>query len=82
MSATIQATDLAAGHGARSLFSGLDLEVPEGARTSDLERLRTGPTTVSGKAMVAALDRVAPSLDGRVPKRVIVVPGRIVTVVV
>ena len=30
----------------------------------------------------AALDRVAPSLDGRVPKRVIVVPGRIVTVVV
>ena len=29
----------------------------------------------------AALDRVAPSLDGRVPKRVIVVPGRIVTVV-
>ena len=35
------------------------LEVPEGARTSDLERLRTGPTTVSGKAMVAALDRVA-----------------------
>ena len=35
------------------------LEVPEGARTSDLERLRTGPTTVSGKAMVAARDRVA-----------------------
>ena len=30
----------------------------------------------------AALDRVAPTLDGRVPKRVIVVPGRIVTVVV
>ena len=35
------------------------LEVPDGARISDLERLRTGPTTVSGKAMVAALDRVA-----------------------
>ena len=33
--------------------------MPDGARTSDLERLRTGPTTVSGKAMVAALDRVA-----------------------
>ena len=33
------------------------LEVPDGI--SDLERLRTGPTTVSGKAMVAALDRVA-----------------------
>jgi len=30
----------------------------------------------------AALDRVAQSLDGRQPKRVIVVPGRIVTVVV
>ena len=30
----------------------------------------------------AALDRVAQSLDGREPKRVIVVPGRIVTVVV
>ena len=35
------------------------LEVPEGARTSDLERLRRGPTRVSGKAMVAALDRVS-----------------------
>jgi len=31
----------------------------EGARTSDLERLRRGPTRVSGKAMVAALDRVS-----------------------
>jgi len=35
------------------------LEVPEGARASDLERLRRGPTRVSGKAMVAALDRVS-----------------------
>ncbi len=35
------------------------LEVPDGARISDLERLRKGPTTLSGKAMVAALDRVA-----------------------
>jgi len=35
------------------------LEVPEGARTSDLERLRRAPTRVSGKAMVAALDRVS-----------------------
>lgn len=38
---------------------GFLLEVPEGARTSDLERLRRGPTRVSGKAMVAALDRVS-----------------------
>ena len=35
------------------------LEVPDGAKVSDLERLRKGPTTPSGKAMVAALDRVA-----------------------
>ncbi len=35
------------------------LEVPDGARFSDLERLRNGPRTRSGKAMVAALDRVA-----------------------
>jgi len=35
------------------------LEVPDGVRTSDLERLRKGPTSVSGKGMVAALDRVA-----------------------
>jgi TnpA family transposase len=35
------------------------LEVPDGATISDLERLRKGPTTPSGKAMVAALDRVA-----------------------
>ena len=35
------------------------LEVPEGSRTSDLERLRTSPTTVSGKALTAALGRAA-----------------------
>ena len=35
------------------------LEVPDEARTSDLERLRNGPTTPSGKGMVAALERVA-----------------------
>ena len=35
------------------------LEVPAGARTSDLERLRRGPTRVSGRAMGAALDRVS-----------------------
>lgn len=35
------------------------LEIPEGARTSDLERLRRGPTRVSGRAMGAALDRVS-----------------------
>jgi len=44
-------------------YVGLDgsrcAELPEGARTSDLERLRRGPTRVSGKAMVAALDRVS-----------------------
>jgi leucyl-tRNA synthetase len=44
------------------------IEVPADAETATIE--------------AAALDRVAPSLDGRVPKRVIVVPGRIVTVVV
>jgi len=35
------------------------LEIPDGARTSELERLRRGPTRVSGRAMVAALDRVS-----------------------
>jgi hypothetical protein len=35
------------------------LEIPDGARTSDLERLRRGPTRVSGRAMAAALDRVS-----------------------
>jgi TnpA family transposase len=35
------------------------LEVPEGARSSDLERMRKGPTTASGKSMASALDRVA-----------------------
>ncbi len=35
------------------------LEVPDGSRISDLERLRTGPTKPSGKAMVTALERVA-----------------------
>ena len=35
------------------------LEVADGARVSDLERLRRGPTAQSGKALVAALDRVA-----------------------
>ncbi|MFN2506942.1 MAG: Tn3 family transposase, partial [Acidimicrobiales bacterium] len=35
------------------------LEVPEGSRISDLERLRKGPTTASGKSMAAALERVA-----------------------
>ena len=53
------------------------LEVPDGAKVSDLERLRRGPTTPSGKAMVVALDRVAElaalglgslNLDG-VPRR-------------
>ena len=41
--------------------SALDLllEIPDGARTSDLERLRRGPTRVSGRAMAAALDRVS-----------------------
>ena len=44
------------------------IEVPVDAGTDAIE--------------AAALDRVAANLDGRVPKRVIVVPGRIVTVVV
>lgn len=35
------------------------LIVPDGSRVSDLERLRTSPTTVSGKSLVAALERVA-----------------------
>jgi len=39
------------------------LEVPEGARTSDRERPRRGPTRVSGKAKVTALDRAVKSPD-------------------
>ncbi|MEP6856062.1 MAG: Tn3 family transposase [Pedococcus sp.] len=35
------------------------LQTPAGARVSELERLRRGPTRVSGRAMVAALDRVS-----------------------
>ena len=35
------------------------LEIPDGARTSELERLRRGPTRASGRAMAAALDRVS-----------------------
>lgn len=35
------------------------LEVPHGSRVSDLDRLRKGPVTASGKSMAAALDRVA-----------------------
>jgi len=35
------------------------LEVPEGARVSDLERLRKAPRPPSGRNMVKALDRVA-----------------------
>jgi hypothetical protein len=35
------------------------LEVARGARVSDLDRLRKGPVTASGKSMVTALDRVA-----------------------
>ncbi len=34
------------------------LSVPDGARISALERLRQGPTIASGKAMVAALNRI------------------------
>jgi ATPase subunit of ABC transporter with duplicated ATPase domains len=54
MSATLQATDLAAGHGARALFSGLDLIVapgdviglvgPNGAGKSTLLRMLAGQT--------------------------------------
>ena len=35
------------------------LEVPAGSRVSELERLRRGPTRVSGQAMVAALHRAS-----------------------
>jgi|GEM_PF-1032960 len=35
------------------------LAVPEGKRTSELERLRKGPTRVSGRSMAQALDRVS-----------------------
>lgn len=56
------------------------LEVPEGARSSVLEELRTGPRTVSGRGMVKALHRVSElagfgvgGLDlGRVPVRRVV----------
>jgi hypothetical protein len=37
----------------------LFLTVPDGSRVSDLERLRTCPTTISGKSLVVALERVA-----------------------
>ena len=35
------------------------LVVSDGSRVSDLARLRTGPTSISGKSMVVALERVA-----------------------
>jgi hypothetical protein len=35
------------------------LDVPPGSRVSDLDRLRKGPVTASGKSMAATLDRVA-----------------------
>jgi hypothetical protein len=35
------------------------LEVPPGSRVSDLDRLRKGPVTASGRSMAAALERVA-----------------------
>ncbi|XKK57704.1 hypothetical protein HFP69_16840 [Streptomyces sp. ARC12] len=34
------------------------LEVPDGARVSELERLRRPPTRTTGSAMARALDRV------------------------
>lgn len=34
------------------------LVVPEGARRSALDRLRTGPTNVSGRGLAGALERV------------------------
>ncbi len=56
------------------------LQVPEGARSSVLEELRTGPRTVTGRGMVKALHRVSElaglgvgGLDlGRVPARRVV----------
>ena len=56
------------------------LDVADGSRVSELERLRSGPTTVSAVAMVAGLDRAATvaafGLDrldlGGVPRRRIV----------
>ena len=56
------------------------LTVPDGARVSALERLRQGPTAASGKAMVAALDRIDEvSGLGVDPGTVAVVPARRVT---
>lgn len=56
------------------------LVVSDGSRVSDLARLRTGPTSISGKSMVVALERVAElaglgfgslDLSGVPPRRVV-----------
>ena len=74
MSAVLKATDLAAGHGARALFSGLDLVVApgdvvglvgaNGAGKSTLLRLlagRAGPGAGHGVAQPAGRHRRAPA---------------------
>jgi len=56
------------------------LIVPDASRISDLERLRTAPTTISGKSMAVALERIAElaglgfgslDLSGVPPRRVV-----------
>jgi hypothetical protein len=55
------------------------LTVPEGSRASGLERLRLGPVTVSGPALVRALERLQDvrGLEIRLPATVHVAPTRL-----
>ena len=51
------------------------------ARSAPTSRLRGMPTIPEIEAAVLALDAVKRALDGKPPKKVIVVPQRIVNVV-
>ena len=57
------------------------LEVPEGTRYSTLEKLRRGPVTVSGPALVRSLERLQAvrDLGIRLPETVSIPPSRIAT---
>jgi hypothetical protein len=53
------------------------LEVPDGARTSEWDRLRRGPTRASGPGMVKALERISQVVGlGLGSVDVVVVPPR------
>jgi len=55
------------------------LTVPDGARSSTLDTLRTGPTTVSGPSLVRALERLntVRGLGNSVPAAATIPPNRI-----